>query len=117
MQKRRSYFSYILLAVFVLAGALYLARPLLIADRTESSSVSTGTVSPSSSGTSPNTASGIVKEGEVAFLQGGKQVRKIDVEIAENEAERQKGLMYRPYLSDSAGMLFIFDESSPQSFW
>ena len=117
MQKRRSYFSYILLAVFVLAGALYLAKPLLIADRNDSISVSTSTESPTASTTTPNTASGIVKEGEVVFLHGDKRVRKIDVEIAENDAEREKGLMFRPYLSDSVGMLFIFNESSPQSFW
>lgn len=116
MQKRRSYFSYILLAVFVLAGALYLARPLLVADRNDSVSVSTATETPPSSATTPTT-SGIVKEGEVVFLHGDKRIRKIDVEIAENDTERQKGLMFRPFLSDSVGMLFVFDEPSPQSFW
>lgn len=116
MQKRRSYFSYILLAVFVLAGALYLARPLLLADRNDSVSVSTATETPPSSATTPTT-SGIVKEGEVVFLHGDKRIRKIDVEIAENDTERQKGLMFRPFLSDSVGMLFVFDEPSPQSFW
>lgn len=116
MQKRRSYFSYILLAVFVSAGALYLARPLLIAERSEPTTISTTPETPNTSAT-PNTTSGIVKEGEVVFLHGDKRVRKIDVEIAENDAEREKGLMFRPYLSDSVGMLFIFNESSPQSFW
>lgn len=117
MQKRHSYFSYILLAVFVIAGALYLARPLLMADRNESASVSTPTENPTVSTGVPNTASGIVKEGEVVFLRGDKRLRKIDVEIAENDVERQKGLMFRPYLSDSVGMLFVFNESTPQSFW
>jgi uncharacterized membrane protein (UPF0127 family) len=117
MQKRRSYFSYILLAVFVLAGALYLAKPLLIADRNASVSVSTAPETPTASTTTPNTTGGIVKEGEVIFLHGDKRIRKIDVEIAENDTERQKGLMFRPFLSDSVGMLFVFDEPSPQSFW
>mgnify|MGYP000845405911 CR=1 FL=1 len=117
MQKRRSYFSYILLAVFVLAGALYLARPLLVADRNESVSVSTSTENPTASTATPTTASGIVKEGEVVFLRGDKRIRKIDVEIAENEADRQKGLMFRPYLSDSVGMLFVFETLEPQGFW
>jgi uncharacterized protein len=117
MQKRRSYFSYILLATFVIAGALYLAKPLLIADHNESLSVSTSTELPTASTATPNAASGIVKEGEVVFLRGDKRLRKIDVEIAENDAERQKGLMFRPYLSDSVGMLFVFNESTPQSFW
>jgi len=113
MQKRRSYFSYILLAVFVMAGVLYLARPLLVADRNEPVSVSTSTENPTAS----TTASGIVKEGEVVFLRGDKRIRKIDVEIAENEADRQKGLMFRPFLSDSVGMLFIFETLEPQGFW
>lgn len=117
MQKRRSYFSYILLAVFVLAGALYLARPLLVADRNDSVSVSTAPKTPTASSATPNATGGIVKEGEVVFLHGDKRIRKIDVEIAENDSERQKGLMFRPFLSDSVGMLFVFDEPSPQSFW
>lgn len=117
MQKRRSYFSYILLAVFVLAGALYLAKPLLMADRNESVSITTPTETPTVSTATPNDASGIVKEGELVFLRGDTRLRKIDIEIAENDAERQKGLMFRPYLSDSVGMLFVFNESTPQSFW
>ena len=117
MQKRRSYFSYILLAVFVLAGALYLARPLLVADRNDSVAVSTAPETPTAPTTAPNTTGGIVKEGEVVFLHGDKRIRKIDVEIAENDTERQKGLMFRPFLSDSVGMLFVFDEPSSQCFW
>lgn len=115
MEKRRSYISYILLAVFVLAGALYLLRPLLVANRTESVSATTKSLPSSTAPAAP--ASGIVKEGEVVFLKSGKQFRKIDVEIAENDTERQKGLMFRPYLSDSVGMLFVFEEATPQSFW
>lgn len=44
---------------------------------------------------------------------------KIDfkVEIADDEAERQHGLMYRTSLPPLYGMLFIFDESAPRSFW
>ncbi|WP_428654260.1 DUF192 domain-containing protein [Runella sp.] len=115
MQNRRSYVSYILLAVFVLAGALYLLRPLLISNRNES--VSTENGSAASSTAPAATEGGVVKEGEVVFLKGGKKFRKIDVEIAENETERQKGLMFRPYLSDSVGMLFVFEQAVPQSFW
>jgi len=111
MQKHRSYFSYILLGVFVVAGALYWAKPLFINEPTATSS------NPSAPVSSPNSSSGIVKEGEVVFLRGEKRIRRIDVEIAENDAERQKGLMFRPYLSDSVGMLFIFNEAEPQSFW
>ena len=41
----------------------------------------------------------------------------VDVELARTEPERRKGLMDRSSLPAEAGMLFIFDESSVQSFW
>lgn len=39
------------------------------------------------------------------------------VEIADDEAERQRGLMFRPPLEDDRGMLFQFDQASEQGFW
>lgn len=39
------------------------------------------------------------------------------VEVADSDAERQRGLMYRETLSDDAGMLFIFEAQRPLSFW
>jgi hypothetical protein len=59
------------------------------------------------------------KEGELTFLDGktGEPIRKIDIEKAETDQERQQGLMYRRNMSDSQGMLFIMEESAPQSFW
>ena len=59
------------------------------------------------------------KEGELTFLRktGGKKITTIDIEIADNAYEREKGLMYRHSLPDNAGMLFIFERSGPLSFW
>jgi uncharacterized membrane protein (UPF0127 family) len=39
------------------------------------------------------------------------------VEIADDEAERARGLMYRPPLGDDEGMLFEFGEAAERSFW
>jgi uncharacterized membrane protein (UPF0127 family) len=39
------------------------------------------------------------------------------VELARTEAERAQGLMYRQQLAPDAGMLFLFEESSPLTFW
>lgn len=39
------------------------------------------------------------------------------VEIADDEPERQRGLMYRPPLADDRGMLFQFPDSAERSFW
>jgi uncharacterized membrane protein (UPF0127 family) len=39
------------------------------------------------------------------------------VEIADDDAERQHGLMYRTSMPDMHGMLFIFPQARPQAFW
>lgn len=39
------------------------------------------------------------------------------VEIADDDGERARGLMYRDELGASEGMFFIFGESAPRSFW
>jgi len=39
------------------------------------------------------------------------------VEIADDEAERQRGLMYRTSLAPDAGMLFIWNKAAPRAFW
>lgn len=106
MKNRQSIIAFILLGVFVLGGAAYYIVPLISAEKVEPNNLS-----------SPANAPTFTKEGEVTFLKGGKKHKKIDVEIAENENERAKGLMYRSYIPDSVGMLFIFDQSEPQSFW
>ena len=67
--------AYILLAVFVIGGLGYLllphlrSKPVAPVANTATESVNT---------------SAFVKEGEVVFLSGGKKIKKIDVEIAEN---------------------------------
>lgn len=40
-----------------------------------------------------------------------------NVEIADDEAERNRGLMFRESLADNAGMLFHFQEPEMASFW
>lgn len=42
---------------------------------------------------------------------------RIQVEVAANDNDRSKGLMFRKELRDGQGMLFIFDQESPRSFW
>lgn len=39
------------------------------------------------------------------------------VEIADDDASRQRGLMFRPPLPDDRGMLFQFPAATEQSFW
>ena len=39
------------------------------------------------------------------------------IEIAKTEEQRAHGLMYRKFLPENYGMLFIFDREQPLSFW
>jgi len=41
----------------------------------------------------------------------------LDIEIADDDEERMRGLMDRQNLPDNAGMLFIFPNDGPRSFW
>jgi uncharacterized protein len=44
-------------------------------------------------------------------------VRAFTVELATNDAERERGLMFRKELPDGRGMLFDFQEERPVAFW
>lgn len=39
------------------------------------------------------------------------------VELAENPEQHAQGLMYRKSLPQDQGMLFVFNEEAPRSFW
>ena len=39
------------------------------------------------------------------------------LEAVTSPAERQRGLMYRPWLLENWGMLFVFPDEQPRSFW
>ena len=40
-----------------------------------------------------------------------------DVEVVSSSPERERGLQHREYLDPEAGMLFIFQQSWPYTFW
>lgn len=56
------------------------------------------------------------KKGVVIFKPPGRTVR-VEVEIASDPEARRRGLMHRRELAPMAGMLFVFDEQTTQSFW
>ena len=43
--------------------------------------------------------------------------RRFTVEIADDDAERARGLMFRDELPADHGMLFIHDSEEPQAYW
>ncbi len=58
------------------------------------------------------------KEGELLFIDSLSSTKaKIDIEIAENDFDRQLGLMFRKNMQENQGMLFIFPAEEMQSFW
>ncbi|MEO0081678.1 MAG: DUF192 domain-containing protein [candidate division WOR-3 bacterium] len=39
------------------------------------------------------------------------------VEVASSEEDRMTGLMFRRSLAPDSGMLFVFEDTAPRSFW
>jgi len=52
--------------------------------------------------------------GEPRVVLGGKT---FSVEVAETSAEHELGLMFRDSMPADHGMIFIFQDESPRSFW
>src|SRR5690606_27136003 len=60
------------------------------------------------------------KDGELEFLnENGEPFKKIDIEIAETDNRRARGLMDRSQMDEDKGMLFIFgdDEIRRHTFY
>jgi uncharacterized membrane protein (UPF0127 family) len=97
------------LPVFALLVAALLVAPLgcQTDDSTSSSS------DPSSSPTIP-----FDNEGQLVFIQNGDSLVTIDLEIAETDSARQRGMMQREgFPNETSGMLFPFDAEEERSFW
>ena len=59
------------------------------------------------------------KEGELSLFSKPSDsiIKKLDIEIADNEYERETGLMHRSSMKNDQGMLFIFKNSQPRYFY
>ena len=55
--------------------------------------------------------------GPRVILESGGKSHRVQVELADTEAKRERGLMFRKELPDGHGMLFLFDEEGEHSFW
>ena len=66
----------------------------------------------------PSVASS-AKDGEISFPRGTLKIagQNLRVEIAESHAQHERGLMFRESLPEGEGMLFIFEDEAPRSFW
>ncbi len=58
------------------------------------------------------------KDGELTFTSAsGEYITTIDIEIADTQEKRVRGLMYREHLGENQGMLFVFPQETYQAFW
>lgn len=59
------------------------------------------------------------KEGTLQFLSTaeGKQIQEIEIEIADDDLSRERGLMWRKHMEPNQGMLFIMQEEDMLAFW
>ncbi len=86
-----------------LAGAFYYFRNNVL-------------ITPPSENTVTNPGSKPEVQGTVTFPGDGNP-KTIEVEVARSAYEHSKGLMDRTSMPHNQGMLFIFDDMSPRSFW
>ena len=58
-------------------------------------------------------------EGQLSFIEADSKdtLAKVAIEVADDDAQRSQGLMHRSSMADTTGMLFIFDQPAPRSFW
>jgi len=59
--------------------------------------------------------SGCPASGESTWVEVGGQ--RYQVEIADTDPERARGLMFRDAMDNGAGMLFIHEREEPQAYW
>lgn len=56
-------------------------------------------------------------EGNLSFKTDSTTISNIKIEVADNDLERARGLMYRKHMPENQGMIFLFDEERPQHFY
>jgi uncharacterized membrane protein (UPF0127 family) len=57
------------------------------------------------------------KHGRLQVLREGQPLVSLDIEIADDDSSRMRGMMQRTNFPDMSGMLFIFPFERLQSFW
>lgn len=57
------------------------------------------------------------KDGTLTISRDDEVYLTLDIEIADTDSSRNRGLMQRDGLPEDSGMWFIFDQESEQGFW
>ena len=56
-------------------------------------------------------------EKEVLIANSNGEIKKFNVEIADNNETRSKGFMWRENIPDGTGMLFVWKKEAYRNFW
>ena len=72
-----------------------------------------------SNGSTPGggTAEAATPTAQVVLMPPGRDPITVRVEFADDDPERQRGLMFRELLAADAGMLFLFESPQHLTFW
>ncbi|WP_160716060.1 DUF192 domain-containing protein [Chitinophaga solisilvae] len=103
----------------ILLAALYTAGCQGNAGNNTAGTADTGTVTTTPAVTATSNGSEFKKDGTLDFLSKNQAdtIRKIDIQVAQTDQQREDGLMYRRSMTDEQGMLFIFPDMEERSFW
>jgi len=100
-------------ALLAVLFAALLLLPACGTDNAGTDNASEGHSSSSSSRTIP-----FDREGRLVFIQDGDSLVTLDIEVADTDSARQRGMMQREgFPSETSGMLFPFAEEQERSFW
>ena len=103
--------------IFAVVGTLLLVLALLAVVTIQLGRKPASTYRPAT-GMSQPSAYSFKKQGELRFLTPKRDfIAGIDIELAQNESQREMGLMFRDTLAQNQGMLFLFDNEEVRSFW
>ena len=96
-------------------GLLFMIISPMLTPKPKSRTVNTNSNRPS---TTAVTEVPFSHEGYLHFISPtGDTLKKIELEIADNEFETTRGLMDRRSMNEDRGMIFIFPNMEQRSFW
>ncbi|WP_049972203.1 DUF192 domain-containing protein [Haladaptatus cibarius] len=82
--------------------------PMQSPDQSGDQSATAGTATQETTNAEENVSASFVTNGERT---------NVTLEVANSPDERSQGLMHRESLPENHGMVFVFDEAQPQTFW
>lgn len=56
-------------------------------------------------------------EGNLSFLNDSTVIKNIEIEVADDDLQRARGLMYRKKMPETRGMIFLMDRNEIQNFY